>query len=111
LVTSFISAREAVAHYLISRVARFLNISDKSSHIACHPEFCITLRVTDTISRIQGIGIVPVIVLNDPGLARPLGGALAEGGLPCAEVTFRTPRAGKVLKLMARDSRLVVGAG
>ena len=67
--------------------------------------------MTDTISRIQGIGIVPVIVLDDPGLARPLGGALAEGGLPCAEVTFRTPRAGKVLKLMARDSRLVVGAG
>ena len=67
--------------------------------------------MTDTISRIQGIGIVPVIVLDEPGLARPLGCALAEGGLPCAEVTFRSPRAVEVLKLMARDPRLVVGAG
>jgi 2-dehydro-3-deoxyphosphogluconate aldolase / (4S)-4-hydroxy-2-oxoglutarate aldolase len=67
--------------------------------------------MTETISRIQDIGIVPVIVLDDPGLAQPLADALAEGGLPCAEVTFRTPRAAEALKLMARDSRLVVGAG
>ena len=68
-------------------------------------------QVTETISRIQEIGIVPVIVLDDPDLARPLGDALAEGGLPCAEVTLRTPRAADVLKLMAQDPRLVVGAG
>jgi 2-dehydro-3-deoxyphosphogluconate aldolase / (4S)-4-hydroxy-2-oxoglutarate aldolase len=67
--------------------------------------------VTETISRIQDIGVVPVIVLDDPDLARPLGSALAEGGLPCAEVTFRTARAAEALKLMARDPRLVVGAG
>ncbi len=67
--------------------------------------------MTDVISRIADIGIVPVIVLADPDLARPLAGALAAGNLPCAEVTFRTPRAAEALKLMARDSRLVVGAG
>lgn len=67
--------------------------------------------MTETISRIAGIGIVPVIVLDDPDLARPLGDALAEGGLPCAEVTFRTARAAEALKLMAQDTRLVVGAG
>jgi len=67
--------------------------------------------LTDTIARISEIGIVPVIVLDDPGLARPLADALAEGGLPCAEVTLRTPRAAEVLTVMARDPRLVAGAG
>jgi 2-dehydro-3-deoxyphosphogluconate aldolase/(4S)-4-hydroxy-2-oxoglutarate aldolase len=67
--------------------------------------------MTETISRIRDIGIVPVIVLDDPDLARPLADALAEGGLPCAEVTFRTARAASALKLMAQDTRLVVGAG
>ena len=67
--------------------------------------------MTGTISQIEEIGIVPVIVLDDPDLARPLADALAEGGLPCAEVTFRTARAAEALKLMAQDTRLVVGAG
>jgi 2-dehydro-3-deoxyphosphogluconate aldolase/(4S)-4-hydroxy-2-oxoglutarate aldolase len=67
--------------------------------------------VTEIISRIGEIGIVPVIVLDDPDVARPLADALAEGGLPCAEVTFRTPRAAEALQHMAQDSRLVVGAG
>lgn len=67
--------------------------------------------MTETIARIGDIGIIPVIVLDDPDLARPLAGALAEGGLPCAEVTFRTPRAAEALRLMAQDTRLVAGAG
>jgi 2-dehydro-3-deoxyphosphogluconate aldolase/(4S)-4-hydroxy-2-oxoglutarate aldolase len=67
--------------------------------------------VSEIVSRIGEIGIVPVIVLDDPGLARPLADALAEGGLPCAEVTFRTPRAAEALRLMAQDTRVVVGAG
>jgi 2-dehydro-3-deoxyphosphogluconate aldolase/(4S)-4-hydroxy-2-oxoglutarate aldolase len=67
--------------------------------------------MTGTISQIEDIGIVPVIVLDDPDLAQPLADALAEGGLPCAEVTFRTARAAEALKLMAQDTRLVVGAG
>ena len=67
--------------------------------------------MTETISRIEEIGIVPVIVLDDPDLARPLADALAEGGLPCAEVTFRTARAADALQQMAQDSRLVLGAG
>jgi 2-dehydro-3-deoxyphosphogluconate aldolase / (4S)-4-hydroxy-2-oxoglutarate aldolase len=67
--------------------------------------------VTEIISRIGEIGIVPVIVLDDPDVARPLADALAEGGLPCAEVTFRTARAADALQQMAQDSRLVVGAG
>jgi 2-dehydro-3-deoxyphosphogluconate aldolase/(4S)-4-hydroxy-2-oxoglutarate aldolase len=65
----------------------------------------------EIISRIVGIGILPVIVLDDPGLARPLADALADGGLPCAEMTFRTARAAEALQLMAQDPRLLTGAG
>lgn len=67
--------------------------------------------MSEIISRIRDMGIVPVVVLEDPDLARPLADALAGGGLPGAEVTFRTTRAAEALKLMAQDSRLLVGAG
>jgi len=67
--------------------------------------------MNNATTRIEAIGIVPVIVLDDPELAAPLADALAAGGLPCAEVTFRTPRAVEALTTMARDPRLLVGAG
>ena len=34
--------------------------------------------------------LVPVVVLDDPAAAHPLGPALVDGGLPVAEVTLRT---------------------
>jgi 2-dehydro-3-deoxyphosphogluconate aldolase / (4S)-4-hydroxy-2-oxoglutarate aldolase len=67
--------------------------------------------MTETLSRIADAGIMPVIVLSEPGLATGLGDALADGGPPIAEVTFRTPRAAEALAIMARDPRLLVGAG
>ena len=42
------------------------------------------------LEKIEKIGIVPVVVLNDAKDAEPLAKALCNGGLPCAEVTFRT---------------------
>ena len=45
------------------------------------------------IEEISKIGIVPVIALDDAKDAEPLAKALCEGGLPCAEVTFRTAAA------------------
>ena len=42
------------------------------------------------LEEIKKIGIVPVVVLDDAKDAEPLAKALCEGGLPCAEVTFRT---------------------
>ena len=48
----------------------------------------------NTISKIiQEMGVVPVVVLHDAKDAKPLAQALCEGGLPCAEVTFRTEAA------------------
>lgn len=45
------------------------------------------------LEEIKKIGIVPVVVLDDAKDAEPLAKALCEGGLPCAEVTFRTEAA------------------
>lgn len=56
--------------------------------------------------------LVPVIVIDDPQAAGPLGDALSRGGLPCAEVTFRTAGAREALSQMAKQCRdLLLGAG
>lgn len=52
-------------------------------------------------NQIKQLGIVPVVVLNDARNALPLAQALTEGGLPCAEVTFRTEAAEESLRLMS----------
>ena len=58
-----------------------------------------------------GHRIVPVVVLDDPARADALGAALVQGGLPVAEATFRTPAAAAVLRRLADNDDLVVGAG
>jgi 2-dehydro-3-deoxyphosphogluconate aldolase/(4S)-4-hydroxy-2-oxoglutarate aldolase len=58
-----------------------------------------------------GHRIVPVVVLDDVARADDLGAALVAGGLPVAEVTFRTPGAAAVLGRLAERGDLVVGAG
>ncbi len=55
--------------------------------------------------------VIPVVVLDDPGRAKPLAQALMAGGLPVAEVTFRTPNARSALSAMAEDPAMTVGAG
>ena len=58
------------------------------------------------------IGIIPVVVLNDAKDAAPLAKALCEGGLPCAEVTFRTAAAEESIRIMAKEfPEMLVGAG
>jgi 2-dehydro-3-deoxyphosphogluconate aldolase/(4S)-4-hydroxy-2-oxoglutarate aldolase len=55
--------------------------------------------------------LLPVIALHDAADARPLGEALLDGGLPCAEVTFRTDAAADAIGAMAGLDGLAVGAG
>ena len=55
--------------------------------------------------------LVPVIVLDDAADAWPLAQALKAGGLPCAEVTLRTPAAEEALREMAKDADILLGAG
>ena len=62
--------------------------------------------------KFQKFGVVPVVVLEDTKDAVPLAKALVEGGLPCAEVTFRTEAAEESIRLMAEQfPDMLVGAG
>ncbi len=64
------------------------------------------------LEEISKIGIVPVIALDKVEDAEPLAKALIEGGLPCAEVTFRTDAAEESIRIMAsKFPELLVGAG
>ena len=64
------------------------------------------------LERIAALRIVPVLVIDDPSSAVPLGRALGDGGLPCAEVTLRTPSAMESLRRMAGElPDMLVGAG
>ena len=65
------------------------------------------MNKVSTTDVLGGHRIVPVVVLDDPARA----GALDEGGLPVAEATFRTPEAAAVLRRLAANDDLVVGAG
>jgi len=66
----------------------------------------------ETLKKIEEIGIVPVVVLDDAKDAEPLGRALMNGGLPCAEVTFRTAAAEESIRIMAEKfPEMLVGAG
>ena len=61
---------------------------------------------------IKKIGIVPVVKLEDAQDAKPLAKALCDGGLPCAEVTFRTEQAADAIKNMKEAyPEMLVGAG
>lgn len=61
---------------------------------------------------IKGFGVVPVVVLEDANDAKPLAEALIKGGLPVAEVTFRTAAAKESIRIMAESyPEMLVGAG
>lgn len=68
--------------------------------------------MTHPIDHIAGLGVVPVIAIERASDAVALADALLEGGLPVAEITFRTDAAADVLAAM-RDARpeLCIGAG
>ncbi|MBP0580717.1 bifunctional 4-hydroxy-2-oxoglutarate aldolase/2-dehydro-3-deoxy-phosphogluconate aldolase [Labrys sp. LIt4] len=67
---------------------------------------------TNPIERIEAIGVVPVIAIDNPADAVALADALTAGGLPIAEITFRTKAAAEVLAIL-RDQRpdFLAGAG
>lgn len=62
--------------------------------------------------KIEELGVIPVVVLEDAKDAKPLAEALCEGGLPCAEVTFRTAAAEESIRQMSEAyPEMLVGAG
>lgn len=67
--------------------------------------------MSDTLSALHAARIVPVVVLDDAADAGPLAAALVTGGLPVAEVTFRTAAAADAIRVMAERGDMLVGAG
>lgn len=68
--------------------------------------------MNSVMQRIYEIGIVPVIAFNSPEEALPLCRALAAGGLPAAEVTFRTACAEECIKIIKKEMpEMLLGAG
>jgi 2-dehydro-3-deoxyphosphogluconate aldolase/(4S)-4-hydroxy-2-oxoglutarate aldolase len=68
--------------------------------------------MTNSIARLGELGIVPVVRLDEPAQGDRLAGALLAGGLPCAEITYRTAAAGEGIRRMcARSPEMLVGAG
>lgn len=68
--------------------------------------------MNEVLEQLGKTGIVPVVVLDDAKDAKELGRALMEGGLPCAEVTFRTEAAEESIKILSETyPEMLVGAG
>jgi 2-dehydro-3-deoxyphosphogluconate aldolase/(4S)-4-hydroxy-2-oxoglutarate aldolase len=68
--------------------------------------------MNETIERMGQIGIIPVVVIEDAKDAIPLGKALLDGGLPCAEITFRTAAAADAIqRISTAYPNLLLGAG
>ena len=65
----------------------------------------------DVLSDLRSARLVPVVVLEDVADADALAGALVAGGLPVAEVTFRTAAAQDSIRIMAARGDILVGAG
>ena len=59
--------------------------------------------MNDVIQKIYDIGIVPVIAIDDADKAVPLAKAPVKGGLPAAEVTFRTAAAEEAIKRIVAE--------
>lgn len=68
--------------------------------------------MNEVMQRIEQIGIIPVIAIDDANKAVPLAKALIEGGIPAAEVTFRTAAGQEAIRQMsAQCPEMLVGAG
>lgn len=64
-----------------------------------------------TLDTLCATRLVPVVVLDDAADAGRLGDALVDGGLPVAEVTFRTAAAADAIRVLADRGDILVGAG
>jgi len=68
--------------------------------------------MNETLEKIGGLGIVPVVKIEKAEDVLPLGRALIDGDLPIAEITFRTSAAEESIKTLTRElPNLLVGAG
>ena len=71
------------------------------------------MPVPEIYTKIFNTGIIPVVVIDDEEGALPIAQALCDGGLPCAEITFRTAAARGAIKRIneAMGDKILLGAG
>jgi len=68
--------------------------------------------MTTLNERLKALKVIPVIAIKDANDAVPLGKVLVENGMPCAEITFRTPAAAQAIKnLREAFPDMLIGAG
>jgi 2-dehydro-3-deoxyphosphogluconate aldolase/(4S)-4-hydroxy-2-oxoglutarate aldolase len=67
--------------------------------------------MNEVLERIGQLKLVPMVVLDKAEQAGPFGDALVAGGLPIAEITFRTDAAADAIEALAKRGDLLVGAG
>ena len=67
--------------------------------------------MTDILSLLDGHRVIPVVVVDAVSCADPLADALVDGGMPIAEVTYRTAAADDALRTIAARGDVLVGAG
>lgn len=65
----------------------------------------------DVIADVSRHKLVPMVVMDKVEHAAPFGDALVNGGLPIAEITFRTPAAEGAIRTLAKRGDVLVGAG
>lgn len=65
----------------------------------------------DMYSFLKDVRLIPVIVIDELEKVDAVGDALVSAGVPCAEITFRTPCAGQAIQKLAARGDLRVGAG
>jgi 2-dehydro-3-deoxyphosphogluconate aldolase/(4S)-4-hydroxy-2-oxoglutarate aldolase len=63
------------------------------------------------LEQFEKMGVIPVVAIQDAQDAMQLADTLMEGGLPCAEITFRTAAAIDAMRIMADRKDILVGAG
>jgi len=69
-------------------------------------------QMNDILKKISEIKIVPVVAIDRAEDAENLGRALVNGGIPCAEVTFRTDAAEEAIRILSEKfPEMLVGAG
>lgn len=65
----------------------------------------------EIIAQFEDLRVIPVVAIDRAEDAMPLADTLIEGGLPCAEITFRTPAAADAMRIMSKRGDILVGAG
>ena len=70
------------------------------------------MEQSELLKKLGTLKIIPVIAIEEKDKASPLADALMKGGLPVAEITFRTSAAADVLTILRKEKpQMLLGAG